>query len=297
MNSDSYLSVAVALLCVLALGVSATTLESSLSTDPDDVIDLDWEKLPVSQEDAAEVQSEMQGGGESTPDGDGGEEGDSDDSSSSDSASSDASSDGGETASSQGAETETRQAKKEKQRDQFQEVEALSERVVPYQPTLWERLLDLLRGLLPWLIALASLAAVGALLYRYRDRLLAVATATLPRSTAGDDADESDDWFAVEPTNEVDRLWLAMARRVDVDDPETTTAAEFADEAVKTGLNPDGVHELTGVFEEIRYGDTPVTEDRKRRARDGFRKIGLDDEARPLDDHGRPSRTDGGESK
>lgn len=278
MNSDSYVSVAIAVLCVVALGVSATTLESSLSTDPDDVIDLDWEKLPISQEDAADVQSDMQSEQESS-DGDGG---------SSDSESSET------TETEQTQVEEQQQQEQQEQQDQQsdpQEQDPDADSFMPGQTTIWDVLLDLL----PWLVALAWLAAVGALLYRYRDQVVALALAALPRGSEEDDADAAEEW-AVEPANEVDRLWLKMVRRLDVDDPETTTPTEFAREAVHAGMDPDGVRTLTGVFEEVRYGDTGVTEDRERRARDAFRKLGLDD-ARSPENRGRGSRTDGGESR
>ena len=275
MNSENYVSVAIAVLCVVALGVSATTLESSLSTDPDDVIDLDWEKLPISQEDAADVQSDMQS------------ESDGSDGGSSDSESAETT---------ETEETQVQEQQQQEQQDQQsdpQEEDPDADRFMPGQTTIWDVLLDLL----PWLIALAWLAAVGGVLYRYRDQVLALAFAALPRESEDGDADATEDW-AVEPANEVDRLWLTMVRRLDVDDPETTTPTEFAREAVRAGMDPDGVRTLTGVFEEVRYGDTGVTEDRERRARDAFRKLGLDDgDARSPDGRGRGSRTDGGESR
>lgn len=293
MNADSYVSVAIAVLCVVALGVSATTLESSLSTDPDDVIDLDWEQLPISQEDAADVQSEMESGQDSSEgDGDGGG-GSSDES------------DGGASAESGGSETTQVQEQREQQQQEQQEQQQQepsdpqnpnpdADSFMPGQTTIWDMLLDAL----PWLVALAWLAAVGALLYRYRERVLALVAAALHSGSDAGDADDGDEWPAVEPADEVDRLWLAMARRLDVDDPESTTPAEFAREAVRAGMDPDGVRTLTDAFEEVRYGGAGVTEDRKRRAREGYRKLGLDDgDERPADGRGRPSRTDGGESR
>jgi hypothetical protein len=280
MNSDSYASVAIAVLCVVALGVSATTLESSLSTDPDDVIDLDWEKLPISQEDAADVQSEMQSD-QGSSDGDGGDGGTSD-------------SESGETTETEKTVQEQQQEREEQQQDQQsdpQEQDPDGDSFLPGQTTIWDILLDLL----PWLVALAWLAAVCGTLYRYREQALALSLAVLPRGSEDGEGDAGEDW-AVDPANEVDQLWLAMVRRLDVDDPETTTPTEFAREAVRAGMDPDGVRTLTGVFEEVRYGDTGVTEDRERRAQDAFRKLGLDDDRSP-ENRGRESRADGGESR
>lgn len=50
-------------LLVLAIGafaLSAATVESAVTTDPDDVVDLDYDSLPIDQEEAADVQSEME---------------------------------------------------------------------------------------------------------------------------------------------------------------------------------------------------------------------------------------------
>lgn len=73
--------------------------------------------------------------------------------------------------------------------------------------------------------------------------------------------------------NEVYRAWREMADGVDVGNPRTSTPAEFAAAAVDAGLDPDRVEELTELFEAVRYGDRPVTEERERRAVAALREI------------------------
>ncbi|MFC7319161.1 DUF4129 domain-containing protein [Halomarina halobia] len=59
-NVDRLVSAAIALVCVVAVGVSATTLDSSLSSDPEEVIDLDYDRIPLGQEQAREVKEEVE---------------------------------------------------------------------------------------------------------------------------------------------------------------------------------------------------------------------------------------------
>mgnify|MGYP000651501881 CR=1 FL=1 len=73
--------------------------------------------------------------------------------------------------------------------------------------------------------------------------------------------------------NEVYRAWREMAESVDVGDPQTSTPAEFAAVAVDAGLDRDRVAELTELFEAVRYGDRPVTEEREQRAVAALREI------------------------
>lgn len=79
-------------------------------------------------------------------------------------------------------------------------------------------------------------------------------------------------------TNEVYRAWAALADRVDVGAPETTTPGEYAESAVDAGLNRAAVERLTGLFEAVRYGDAPVTDERERTARTTAERLTEGDE-------------------
>jgi hypothetical protein len=73
--------------------------------------------------------------------------------------------------------------------------------------------------------------------------------------------------------NEVFRAWVEMTRHLPVEHPRSSTPSEFADAAVEAGVSRDDVTELTELFEEVRYGGEPVTEDRERRAVEALRHI------------------------
>jgi hypothetical protein len=88
---------------------------------------------------------------------------------------------------------------------------------------------------------------------------------------AGRAADRIDDDADLD--NTVFRAWREMTADLAVDNPESSTPAEFADAAVAAGMAPDDVAELTELFEDVRYGDRPVTEERAARARTALRRI------------------------
>lgn len=70
---------------------------------------------------------------------------------------------------------------------------------------------------------------------------------------------------ATEPPHENDvyLAWWEMTNALEVGDPASCTPGEFAEAAVAAGLDPTDVDTLTTHFEEVRYGDAPVTDDRR----------------------------------
>jgi len=78
---------------------------------------------------------------------------------------------------------------------------------------------------------------------------------------------------AADADNEVYRAWREMADLLDLQRPETATPGEFAEAAVAAGMDPDDVSELTRLFEEVRYGEAPATEEREQVALRTMRRI------------------------
>ncbi len=74
-------------------------------------------------------------------------------------------------------------------------------------------------------------------------------------------------------SNAVFRAWQEMTDALDVENPGTTTPAQFEDIAVDAGLDREDVATLTDLFREVRYGDAPATADREERARTALRRI------------------------
>lgn len=77
----------------------------------------------------------------------------------------------------------------------------------------------------------------------------------------------------VPQSNAVYRAWREMAMRaVDASD-RTVTASEVARAAIRAGFDREAVRRLTTLFEEVRYGDRPVTDERERHARAALRAL------------------------
>lgn len=96
-------------------------------------------------------------------------------------------------------------------------------------------------------------SAVGDAAGRAADRLLADADAAV--------------------TNEVYRAWREMTHPLDVANPASSTPREFADAAVDAGLDADDVETLTTLFEQVRYGEEPLSETDRDRVVEVLRRI------------------------
>lgn len=275
--NDTFVSALVGVLCIAAVGMSATTLESSVSTVPDDVLDHD--KVPISKDDAAAFEREVRSDGtERSGASGGGEPGEGDEQV-------------------QAQQKKQAQAQKQQSGDssqqqaqQNQQRQTGEKNGVTVEKQSWlDRLLAFLER---WWPVLLTTAVLAGLAYRYRERIAAVVAALVPQTGGGRDDSLDRPWADVDPGDEVSRAWLALARRTDVDRPRARTAREYADAAVDQGLNPDAVETVTREFEAVRYRGADVTDDRERRAREGRTRI--DGDPGTTD---RNPQTDGGEPR
>lgn len=254
MNGDRVVAAVVAVLCVVAFGTAATTLESSLSSEPGDLVDPDYGGLPFEEEDVEELREALQ-----TSEDEGG------DSQSSKPA---------------GESQEEPQPSSSQEDGEGQSAPASgsdgpqSAGQGPAEPSLLDRLLAFLLSLWPLLVLLV----VVALAYRYRERLRALLVALVggigPPASDGRSA-ESDPWADLDPSNDVERAWVTMVRAAGLSRPWTKTPGECADEAVSSGMDPDAVGTITDVYEEVRYGGAQPTDRHERRARDGLSQLGV----------------------
>lgn len=89
--------------------------------------------------------------------------------------------------------------------------------------------------------------------------------------TAGRAADRLEG--AADVDNQVYRAWREMTDLLDVPEPDATTPGEFAAAATAAGMAGEDVSELTRLFEDVRYGDAEADETRERRATTVFRRI------------------------
>lgn len=230
MNVSKLTPLLVAAICITAFGVSATTLESSLTTDPDEEIDPPYQQLPIGEEDAAQLQEQMDG---SNDEGDGGE----DDRSTSDAASSSSeTSSGGE---------------------------GLGMGAVP--PDLLDWLLSLLVTLVRFLLSVAVVFAAAALAYRHRRRIVdAFWSLLMPDDDPADLEYDERKWPAETPSNVVERAWVRLVEEVDPERPSLMTPSESAAAARDAGLDEATVETITAAFERVEYGGVSVDVERER---------------------------------
>jgi len=73
--------------------------------------------------------------------------------------------------------------------------------------------------------------------------------------------------------NEVYRAWREMADALPIERPASSTPGEFAAAARGVGVDADDVDELTELFEAVRYGGREATGEREERAVAALRRI------------------------
>lgn len=279
MNRDAVLTVALALCCVLAIGTSATSLESAVSTKPSEVVDVDYASLPIDSTDAERLREQVEGaaGGASS-----GAPADSNAEPAADvkSGSGDAQAKkrvgdpGEEEQQANKPKDSGESAQSQRKQSQQQEQSGGSGSNPPERSLLeklWALLMDLLALLLRSIPLLVVLAA-AAVLFRERDRVLARLRALF----GGDPPAEGDGAAALgepSPSNEVSSAWFEMVAALGLDRDPARTPRECARRAVDAGLDREAVGALTETFEAVRYGDESPSSERTRRAREAIRRL------------------------
>lgn len=263
MNRETGFWLAVALLSIAALGVSATTIESTLTTEPDDVIDLDYDTVPIGQDDAQTILDEM--GGEETGDRQEQAEGD-DGTDSQTKPNPDESSD---------SVDEVPEPSDSEEDDGTGQSDDMAPTIKPPEPSLLERLLDLLAALLPYVLFIAAVLGSAGLTVRYRDRIIALFDDPDPPAPEELSTPEAEDWLDGAPSNDVDRVWVELVDALDLDRAASMTTTECATAAIDAGYDPDAVRTLTEAFEELRYGGQFATDRHERLARSSRRQLDL----------------------
>jgi len=286
MEADSVLTVVVALCCVLAIGATSTTLDSTVETDPEEVTDFDYSKVPIGSGQAQKLDDAIDRGRSAT-----GQSGSADDGSPEQGSSGDqqmqasraeAAADGDHTKAAgngDGGEPEQRAGSGANERQQqsggsgdeqnqgasSQNAQSGSGAGVSdpplFQQLIWllRDLLELLLDFLPYLV----LAALGGAALRYRDRLLA---RIAPDAATGRDPEGDEPLPDPDPQNAVSAAWVEMVERLDLDDRTHLTPRECAAAARDRGADDETVRDLTALFEEVRYGNARVTDERRERA-------------------------------
>lgn len=98
------------------------------------------------------------------------------------------------------------------------------------------------------------------------DNVGAAAPSTVPEQSASSGGTRTRSALGadVPADNEVYRAWLALAAAADATPRDSPGAVER--QAVAAGVDESTAGEITALFEAVRYGDAPVTDERARRA-------------------------------
>ncbi|SEP30623.1 protein of unknown function [Halogranum amylolyticum] len=250
MRWERLADVGLAVALVFAFGVSAAAMDSAVTTDPNDVINLDTNLLPIGSDQFGELKQEVVEPTTETGDrvqrrsgsGESGQQVEQEQAGS------------GEATIQSGGESDT-------QTGTTSEIDWLQ----------W-----LLRHLLQ--IALLLLGVVGAVVTgvlagRNRDRLRELFETLLARlglAGTGEETETDADLDAStrsECSNEVARAWYEMVCCLGLDGERSKTPDECAARAVDAGYDPEAVRTVTEAFQSVRYGGHPVTEDLVAQAR------------------------------
>jgi hypothetical protein len=73
--------------------------------------------------------------------------------------------------------------------------------------------------------------------------------------------------------NAIYRAWSEMVALLDAPGPQSGTPRQFEAAAVESGMSAEDVRVLTRTFEEVRYGDASLSEERRERATAALRRI------------------------
>ena len=271
MNWNRLLTAVAAVCCLVAVGTVATTMDSSVTTEPEEAVEFDHLPLPTGAEESVgqlrrQVSTDAPGAGT------GGTSG-----GASSAGGSGSQSDGGEAAEEQASQAEAAEggdpksvagSQSDQQQSQSQsKKESGGSSAAP--ESLLERLLDLLRSLLAYLPLVLGILALGGAAYLLHDRFAGrlggddEGRATEGGPTLGEPA----------PRNDVSQAWYEMVERVGLAERYDLTPDEHAERAAERGVDPESAATLTRLFEEVRYGDAPVTDERRRRARERVQEI------------------------
>ncbi|PSP82780.1 hypothetical protein BRC96_11295 [Halobacteriales archaeon QS_6_64_34] len=248
MHTERILSAGMAIVVIAAIGLSASTLGASMSTDPADAVDVQWDRLPLGDDGQGEVEAAAQNVDETYQESTSGS-GDSQNSGSGSSAQQ-AGEEPGNGVPEQAGSGESRAESADRQGAEQSGSDAPSESGPV--PTGW-----------PWWVAL--LVAVVAAAYRYRDRL----RRALGRGDGGPAAEP----LEPAPGNEVERAWVELIERAGIDRPRTRTPRDCARHAVERGFDPGAVERLRRTFEDVQYGTTPPSDEQVRLARETLARL------------------------
>ncbi len=128
------------------------------------------------------------------------------------------------------------------------------------------------------LLALLIAGVVGVALFYWQTASEPDESETVPDETRNEAVKQAADRAAdrIEQDsleNGVYQAWSEMTAALSVEQPDTRTPDEFKRAAIAAGFAREDVERLTALFQAVRYGNLPVTEEREQEAMATLRRI------------------------
>ena len=240
----------VAFFCVLSLGVAGTTFDSTLTTDPDEAIDPDYELLPIGPQDARWLMEELDGESSADPSGD-------------------STHLGGEPS---GPLPDAVDRGEGGGSDIMEALRGASDFEIPPPETgAFEWLVALMTALLRLLLPVIVILGMGVIVYQYHDR---IPDRFRQRSPPDRESEQSGNerWPSRPPGNAVEEAYIRLLQMLFLD-PTNRTSRECASRAQRDGYDESDVETIVLLFEAIRFGGEPVTETAERQARQAIDRL------------------------
>lgn len=312
MNGQRAMVVVLLIAALFVLGSLSASLEGTVSSTPDDAIDVDTNSLPFAGDGASEIADSYR----SAEDGTTGQVADSAEGGPAEAADADSAGDseggpGGEDGPNAGSDgpngdreggsggqgQEGGGSGESGQSGGSGEGDSGAGPGDGYAESLWDTIAQYVVLALA-LLALLALVAIGRVLARRREQLRARLRALAERygllgDSAGDDVAVPDG--EGEAATVVERAWAEMLHDSGASPSPGDTPRECADAAIAAGGDPAAVEELTEMYERVRYGDGSVTTADASQALEHARAIGPDDGRHSIDPGPTSGTASGGE--
>lgn len=241
MDRDRVLLLATAFLAICALWIAAGTVEGTMDDGPDDLMDTTY--VPIIVETIDQIRPELERTSSDTPD----------------------KNDGEETAQlERAAEDESPPERSAPMRgpstdpsgDESNDGDDDSLRDEHWILGLWR----------PLIIGLLCLA-IAAFLVRRGIHLHSTPSSSRDDSTQDRDARTHQLLSDQSPSNAIEAAWMDLVSDLEVTEISSLTTTDIARRAIDSGRDPERVWAVTQTFDEIQYGNKPVTDARMRRVR------------------------------
>lgn len=224
MNRGIGVWVVVSVVAISALTMSAATIETTLTTDPADMINPDYDTVPIGQDTAETIRQELESSADGEP-------------------------------MSESQTTSEPEPQPSGQEDQMGDGSTTPE------PSLLDRLLDVLMYLLA---AVAGVTIAAAAVSRRDRLLATLTDLLIPPELISDGTEAGSAWPRTRPSNSIEETWVTLVRTLNITRPESMTPRECEAIAIESGFDEQAVTRLTGLFEEVAYGGRAVSADQTK---------------------------------